>query len=55
MTGNGVPLLDATTVTGNGGGNTVIGNSEQALIYSDGLDALLAPFDPNSQTVPIAP
>jgi hypothetical protein len=31
------------------------GNSEQALIYTDGLDAALAPFDPNSQTVPIAP
>jgi hypothetical protein len=25
--GNGVPLLDATTVTGNGGGNTLIGRS----------------------------
>jgi hypothetical protein len=38
-----------------GGGNTIIGNSEQALIYSDGLDAVLAPFDSNSRTVAIAP
>jgi hypothetical protein len=27
LTGNGVPLLDATTVTGNGGGNTLLGDS----------------------------
>jgi hypothetical protein len=59
--GIGVPLLDATTVIGNGGGNTMIGNGELALIYTDGLDNFtLGPpyppgFDPNSRIVPIAP
>ncbi len=50
MSGNGVPLLDATTVTG----NTIIGNGELALIYSDGNDSING-FDPNSQAVPIMP
>jgi photosystem II stability/assembly factor-like uncharacterized protein len=54
MSGNGVPLLDATTVTGNGGGNTMNGNGALALIYSDGNDTITG-FDPNSQTVPITP
>jgi hypothetical protein len=59
--GAGVPLLDATTVFGNGGGNTMIGNGELALIFSDGLDHFtLGPpyppgFDPNSVVVPITP
>ena len=52
--GNGVPLLDATTVTGNGGGNTMNGNGALALIYTDGLDNI-GNFDPNSQTVAITP
>jgi hypothetical protein len=52
--GNGVPLLDATVVTGNGGGNTLSGNSALALLYTDGLDALTG-FDPNSQEVAITP
>jgi hypothetical protein len=60
-TGNGVPLLDATTVAGNGGGNTMIGNGELALIYTDGLDNFtLGPpyppgFDPGSIVIPITP
>jgi hypothetical protein len=53
-TGSGVPLLDATVVTGNGGGNTMIGNGALALIYSDGNDSITG-FDPNSQTVAITP
>jgi hypothetical protein len=52
--GSGVPLLDATTVTGNGGGNTLIGNGALALLYTDGADAITG-FDPGSQTVPITP
>jgi hypothetical protein len=52
--GSGVPLLDATTVAGNGGGNTLNGNGALALIYTDGLDNL-AGFDPTSLTVAIAP
>jgi hypothetical protein len=52
--GNGVPLLDLTTVTGNGGGNTMNGVGELALIYTDGLDTISG-FDPNSQTYTITP
>ena len=52
--GNGVPLLDATTVTGNGGGNTMTGSNELALIYSDGSDTISG-FDPSSQQVAISP
>jgi acrosin len=51
-TGNGVPLLDPTTVFGNGGGNLLTGAGELAWIFSDGLDAITN-FDPNSQTVTI--
>jgi hypothetical protein len=40
QSGNGVPLLDASTVTGNGGGNTMQGNGGIALIYTDGQDAI---------------
>jgi hypothetical protein len=54
LTGNGVPLLDATTVTGNGGGNTMTGDGELALIYSDGSDTRSG-FDPNSPIEPISP
>jgi hypothetical protein len=49
-TGNGVPLLDPTTVIGNGGGNTLIGNREMAWIFTDGFDAITN-FDPNSPPV----
>jgi hypothetical protein len=52
--GTGVPLLDATTVTGNGGGNTMAGTGALALLYSDGADAISG-FDPSSQTVTINP
>jgi hypothetical protein len=52
--GNGVPLLDASVVFGNGGGNTLTGNGELGLIYSDGLDNVSG-FDPASQVIPINP
>lgn len=52
--GAGVPLLDATTVVGNGGGNSLIGGGSWALIYTDGLDAISG-FDPSSQQTTIAP
>ena len=52
--GTGVPLLDATVVTGNGGGNVLTGNGGLALIFSDGLDTITG-FDPSSQLVTIAP
>jgi hypothetical protein len=51
---NGVPLLDATTVTGNGGGNTLNGNGELAWVFTDGNDTINN-FDPNSQSVTITP
>jgi hypothetical protein len=53
-TGNGVPPLDATTVFGNGGGNSLLGNGGLALLYSDGLDTTSG-FDPSSPTVPLTP
>jgi hypothetical protein len=53
-TGNGVPLLDATTVTGNGGGNTMNGLGALALIYTDGNDTIIG-FDPGSQQYLITP
>jgi hypothetical protein len=34
-TGNGVQLLDATTVAGNGGGNTLMGNGGFNLWYAN--------------------
>jgi hypothetical protein len=52
--GSGVPLLDATTVTGNGGGNVFNCNGALALIYTDGLDNLSG-CDPASQQVSITP
>jgi hypothetical protein len=54
LSGRGVPLLDATIVTGNGGGNTLQGSGARALIFSDGLDTL-GVFAPNSLEVRIAP
>jgi hypothetical protein len=52
--GTGVPLLDASVVMGNGGGNTLIGGGELALLYTDGQDTI-AGFDPRSRQVTIAP
>jgi hypothetical protein len=52
--GNGVPLLDATTVTGNDGSNLMTGQGGLALIYTDGLDSI-GGFDPGSQLVTIVP
>jgi DNA-binding beta-propeller fold protein YncE len=52
--GTGVPLLDATIVTGNGGGNVLAGYARLALIFSDGLDTITG-FDPSSLQVTIAP
>jgi hypothetical protein len=53
QSGTGVPLLDATTVTGNGGGNTFQGNGGTALIYTDALDTVFGFGD--TTLVPIAP
>jgi hypothetical protein len=52
--GSGVPLLDATIVTGNGGGNTMTGSGGLALIYTDGFDNITC-FDPGSMLYPITP
>jgi hypothetical protein len=54
QSGNGVPLLDATTVTGNGGGNGMQGNGGIALIYTDGQDSIDNNFAATS-LVSIAP
>jgi hypothetical protein len=52
-TGSGVPLLDPTTVSGNGGGNTLKGTGARAWIFShDELDTI-SNFDPNSPIVKI--
>jgi hypothetical protein len=40
--GTGVPLLDASVVTGNGGGNVLNGSGTLALLFSDGLDTISA-------------
>jgi sugar lactone lactonase YvrE len=53
-TGTGVPLLDATVVTGNGGDNTLNGTGALALIFTDGMDTL-GIFDPGSLQITIAP
>jgi hypothetical protein len=53
--GNGVPRLDASTVTGNGGGNTLNGTGELAWIFSDGNDFGNNLFDPASRFVHIDP
>jgi hypothetical protein len=52
--GLGVPLLDASTVRGNAGGNTMGANGALALLYTDGADAI-AGFDPGSIVMPITP
>jgi hypothetical protein len=54
QSGNGVPLLDATTVTGNGGGNVMQGNGGTALIYTDGQDSIDNGFG-STTLVTIAP
>src|SRR5262249_40871943 len=55
ISGTGVPLLDATVVKGNGGGNTLIGYySELALLYTDGLDTIID-FSSISRQVKISP
>ena len=49
-TGNGVPLLDATTVTGNGGGNTLMGGPGLDLFYGNsGLDTIMN-WNPATET-----
>ena len=48
-TGNGVPLLDATTVTGSGGGNTLQGGPGLNLYYGDPFNDV-NDWDPNSET-----
>ena len=49
MSGNGVPLFDATVVTNNGGGNAMMGNhggaTEMNLFY--GMDPTLETSDYN--------
>jgi hypothetical protein len=53
--GNGVPLLDATTVTGNGGGNTLVGGLGLNLFCGDPVNDT-ADWDPNAETfINIAP
>ncbi len=47
--GNGVPLLDATTVTGNGGGNTLYGNGGLDLYFGN-LDLDTYDWNPDTQT-----
>jgi Kelch motif len=52
--GSGVPLLDASVVIGNGGGNILVGEGELALLYTDGLDTITG-FDPRSRQITIVP
>ena len=47
--GIGVPLLDATTVTGNGGGNTLTAGPGRALFYGN-LALDLYDWDPLTGT-----
>jgi hypothetical protein len=49
LAGNGVPLLDATSVTSNGGGNTMTGGPGLNLYYGNGAD--ITDFDPSSGAV----
>jgi hypothetical protein len=46
LSGNSVPLLDATTVTSNGGGNTLTGGPGLNLYYGNDTD--ITDFDPSS-------
>jgi hypothetical protein len=52
--GTGVPTLDAATVTGNGGNNTLVGKGELALIFTDDLDGISG-FNSQSQKEKITP
>jgi hypothetical protein len=52
--GTGVPLLDGTVASGNGGGNILVGAGGLAFIYSDGLDSVSG-FDPGFQIFPTSP
>jgi hypothetical protein len=49
LTGTGVPLLDPTTVTSNGGGNTLLGGPGLNLFYGNDTD--VTDFDPTSGAV----
>jgi hypothetical protein len=49
LSGNGVPLLDATMVTSNGGGNTLTGGAGLNLYYGNTADN--TDFDPTSGAV----
>jgi hypothetical protein len=49
LAGNGVPLLDPTTVTSNGGGNTITGGPGLNLYYGNDTDN--ADFDPTSPAI----
>jgi hypothetical protein len=49
LSGNGVPLLDATMVTSNGGGNTLTGGAGLNLYYGNTADT--TDYDPNSGAV----
>jgi hypothetical protein len=49
LAGNGVPLLDPTTVTSNGGGNTLTGGAGLNLYYGNAGDT--TDFDPTSAEV----
>ena len=48
-TGNGVSLLDATTVIGNGGGNTLLGNGGLNLWYGNPGRDSYPDYDPDSE------
>jgi hypothetical protein len=47
--GSGVPLLDATTVTGNGGGNTLLGGRGLDLFYGDRVNDA-TDWNPDTET-----
>ena len=49
LAGNGVPLLDPSTVSSNGGGNTLTGGPGLNLYYGNDTD--VADFDPSSGAV----
>ena len=47
--GNGVPLLDAASVIGNGGGNTMTGSGGFNLWYGDPDRDTFADYDPDTE------
>ena len=49
LAGNGVPLLDATTVTSNGGGNSLTALASLNLYYGNAADS--TDYDPSSGAV----